>query len=90
MDGFVLSRAEELGIKIETFGLPSDLKAFTRETKTVTTQDDKRFKTLFLHLRNAGEIKILGNVLNYLKDKKYAAAIDDLKQLMSNSEMLLK
>jgi hypothetical protein len=90
MDGFVLSCAEELGIKIETFGLPSDLKAFTRETKTVTTQDDKRFKTLFLHLRNAGEIKILGNVLNYLKDKKYAAAIDDLKQLMSNSEMLLK
>jgi hypothetical protein len=82
MDGFVLSCAEELGIKIETFGLPSDLKAFTRETKTITTQDDKRFKALFLHLRNAGEIKILGNVLNYLKDKKYAAAIDDLKQLM--------
>lgn len=87
MDGFVLSCAEELGLKMETFGLPSDLKAFTRETKTITTQDDKRFKNLFLHLRNASEIIILGNVLNYLKDKKYAATIDDLKQLMSNSEM---
>lgn len=87
MDGFVLSCAEELGIGMEAFGLSSDLKAFTRETKTVTTQDDKRFKSLFLHLRKANEIKILGNVLNYLKDKKYAASIADLKQLMLNPEI---
>ena len=49
MDGLILSCAEELGIKMEDFGLPSDLKAFTRETKTVTMLDDKRFKPLFIN-----------------------------------------
>lgn len=86
MDGFVLSCAEELGVKMEDFGLPSNLKAFTRETKTVTTQDDKRFKNLFRCLRNASEIKIFGNVLNYLKVKKYAAVDNELKQMMLNSD----
>lgn len=82
MDGFVLSCAEELGVKMEDFGLPSNLKAFTRETKTITTQEDKRFKSLFHHLRDASEMKMFSNVLNYLKDKRYAAAEDDLKRLM--------
>lgn len=82
MDGFVLSCAEELGVKMEDFELPSDLKAFTRETKTITTQEDKRFKNLFRHLRDASEMKMFSNVLNYLKDKRYAAAEDDLKRLM--------
>lgn len=89
MDGLILSCAEELGIKMEDFGLPSDLKAFTRETKTVTMLDDKRFKPLFHQLRDASEIKILGNVLNYLKDKKYAAVEEELKQLMLNPEFVI-
>lgn len=84
MDGFVLSCVEELGIKMDIFGLPSDLKAFTRETKTTTTRNDKRFTALFHHLRDAREIRILSSVLNYLKDKKYAATEDDLRQLMLN------
>lgn len=88
MDGFVLSCAEELGVKMEDFGLPSNLKAFTRETKTITTQEDKRFNSLFHHLRNASEIKKFSNVLNYLKDNRYAATEDDLKRMMSCPDML--
>ena len=48
----------------------------------LTTQEDKRFKSLFHHLRDASEMKMFSNVLNYLKDKRYAAAEDDLKRLM--------
>lgn len=86
MDGFILSCVDELGLKMEDFGLPSDLKAFTRETKTITMQDDKRFRNLFHHLINASEIRIFNNVLNYLKVKKYTAVVDDLKRMMTNSD----
>ena len=84
MDSFVLSCAAELGIHMEDFGLPSELKAFTRVTKTITTQQDKRFKRLFQHLRDANEMKIFSNVLNYLKRSKFAANEDCLKQMMLN------
>ena len=86
MDGFILSCVEELGIKMDDFGLPSDLKAFTRETKTITMQDDKRFRNLFHHLISASEIRIFSNVLNYLKVKRYNAVVGDLKRIMLNPD----
>ena len=86
MDGFILSCSKEVGIKIEDYGLPTDLKNFTRATKTVTTKEDQRFKTLFRDLKEANELKIFTRLLNYLKTYKFEYKEDELKKIILNSE----
>ena len=79
MDGFILSQASEAGIKVEDYGFPADLKAFTHVTKSVTTKTDPRFKLLFHDLRCCREMQILNSVLNHLKAHRYKADDTQLK-----------
>ena len=81
MDGFILSQAAEAGLKVEDYGFPSDLKAFTHVTKTVTTKIDPRFKRLFHDLKGCHEMQILGAVLTHLKAHRFATDDKVLKQL---------
>ena len=78
MDGFILSQVAVAGLKLADYGLPSDLKAFTRITKTITTKLDNRFKMLFRDLKDCNEVKLFSNVLNYLKANKFSSKEEEL------------
>lgn len=84
MDGFILSQVAVAGIDLSEYELPSELKSFTRITKTITTKWDGRFKRLFHDLRDCREMIILSQVLNYLKMNQYASKDEELKRLFES------
>ena len=53
----------------------SDLESFKKQTKTVDSKHDIRFKNLFKAIGRNAEITMLRNVLNYLKEKYKAEII---------------
>lgn len=71
IDRFVLDCAKDQGVALDGFGLPSELKAFTKVTKQVTSNTDSRFKALFSAIQNNVEMSALRTVLNYLIKSKY-------------------
>jgi len=81
MDKFIIDCAEEEGVNLREYDLPSDLDAFKDQTKAVSTKNDVRFKRLFKKLKNNVEITILCNVLNYLKSNQYKSSTTDLLKL---------
>lgn len=81
IDGFVLDCAKDLDLKLEDFGLPSALKEFTKVTKLVSSNADKRFKNLFKDLEQHREISILKQCLLYLSNEKYQIKVDTLKEI---------
>lgn len=81
IDRFVLDCSKECGVNTEDYGIPSELKAFTEISKSVTSNTDKRFKALFAAIKDSQEVSALRNVLRYLSEQKYNANVEDLKQL---------
>ena len=81
MDKFILDCAEDEGVDLSEYDLPSDLDAFKNQTKAVSTKSDVRFKRLFKNLKNNSEIMILRNVLNYFKINQYKSNSADLLML---------
>ncbi len=79
IDGFVLDCAKEQSVNLEEYGLPSELKAFTKITKQVTSNTDGRFKSLFSVIDQNPEIVALKSVLTYLNGTRYQADADALK-----------
>lgn len=82
MDQFILDCAKEQGVNMSDFDLASDLEGFKKQTKTVDSKYDIRFKKLFKAIRHNSEMVILHNVLNYLKDHRYKSSVEALKQLI--------
>ena len=62
------------------------LKDFFKETKTITSNKDQRFKNIFKVIKNHEEISLLQNILTYLCENKYHSKIDDIKNLKNNSK----
>lgn len=85
-DGFILDCAIEQDIDVSNFDLPTNLKDFLKETKTITSNKDQRFKKLFKVIKNHEEISLLQNILTYLCENKYHSKIDDIKNLKNNSK----
>ena len=85
IDGFILDCAKQDGVDPQAFGLPSDLKGFTRESKAVTSNTDPRFKRLFSVLKDNDEISTLRSTLRYLSESKYNVDAAVLKQLFTLS-----
>ena len=81
MDGFILSQVTLAGLNLVDYGLPSDLKAFTRVTKTITTQTDPRFKKLFNDLKGCREIVIFRQALSHLKENRFTSSDEELKRI---------
>ena len=52
IDGFILDCAIEQGIDTEFFGIPSELNKFTKLSKSITSNSDSRFKSLFAAIKN--------------------------------------
>ena len=81
MDQFILDCANEQGVNLTDYGLPSELEDFTKVTKDVNAKNDYRFKSLFGALKDSKELSRLRSVLNCLNDKQYKCEIAELRRL---------
>lgn len=83
IDRFVLDSAQDSGVDPEKYGIPSDLKEFTKISKSVASNTDRRFKALFAALKDNQEIRLLRSVLKYLCENKYDADTTELSQMFN-------
>lgn len=82
-EGFILSAANEAGISMNNYGLPSDLNGLKRITKTIVSNKDSRLISLFRDLSiSGGEFATLRTILEYLMNKCYNVNVDALKALI--------
>lgn len=79
VEDFILAGAQELGVKLEDYGLPSELNELKKRTKSVKSADDPVFKKLFKRLRNATDFHILEGILGYIVSKKFTYTSEELK-----------
>ena len=80
LDRFLLDCAEGLNVDPTRFEIPSDLKNFTKLSKSITSNTDQRFKALFSAIQEHEEIHCLRETLVYLCQKKYNADTATLKK----------
>lgn len=80
VDRFLLDCAEGLNVDPTRFEIPSDLKNFTKLSKSITSNTDQRFKALFSAIQEHEEIHCLRETLVYLCQKKYNADTATLKK----------
>lgn len=85
IDGFILSCAEAGSIDLTEFGLSTDLKEFTAQTKNVMSNKDSRFKRLFQSIGNVSEMKLLGNLIAYFIRTTYDASNDHILNLFQSN-----
>lgn len=83
VDRFILDCAEEEEIKLASYSLPSKLKDFIKVSKSVTSNSDCRFKSLFKTLENNKEFRNLRLSLDYLIAHRYATDIGVLTTLFA-------
>lgn len=84
METFIKANVEALGMKMEDFGLPSDLDELLEQTKdSTTTQKDPRILKLCKALRQSPEVAILQETLAYLAVNKYDVDVEELKKKIS-------
>lgn len=81
IDGFVLDCAKEQKIIPEDYGIPSELKAFTKVSKSVTSNTDMRFKNLFAAIKDNAEVQVLKKTLEYLCQNQYRSEVDQLETI---------
>lgn len=81
IDRFILDSANQQSVCTSDYGIPSDLKGFTKQSKSVTSNTDSRFKSLFSAIKDNTEIKVLRNALKYLSDNNYKTNDDYLKTI---------
>lgn len=73
-----------LGMKMEDFGLSSNLAELIKQTKdSVSTKKDPRILKLCKALRQAPEVAKLQDVLAYLAANRYDADIEKLKEMIN-------
>ena len=81
MESFIKANVEAIGMKMEDFGLPSDLDELTKQTKdSISTRKDPRLLRLFKALRWSPEVAKLKDVLEYLAANKYNVDLEELKK----------
>lgn len=84
METFIKVNVEAIGMKMEDFGLPSDLDKLLEQTKdSTTTQKDPRILKLCKTLRRSPEVAKLQEVLSYLAVNKNDVDLEELKNLIS-------
>lgn len=84
IDQFILDLASEQNINLQNFNLPSDLQSFTRQSKNVLSNKDKRFRSLFYALKSATEISIFASLLSYFNNYQYSSTPDDILQILES------
>ncbi len=76
----MIENAEEVGLSLQEYQLPHELRDLTKITKKQTTKHDTRFKRLFRDLkeRKAAKITTLARWIAYLKEHNYASDLNEL------------
>ena len=83
METFIKENVSALGMKMEDFGLPSDLDSLIITTKDrISTQKDPRILKLCKALQQSPEVGKLKNVLDYLATNRYKANEEILKAMI--------
>ena len=83
METFLMANVKTIDMKMEDFGLPSDLDELTKQTKdSISTQKDPRLLRLFKTLRLSPEVSKLKDVLSYLVTNKYNTDISVLRKII--------
>lgn len=86
IDGFILSCAETGCVDLADYGLSSELKQFTAQTKNVMSNKDSRFKRLFKSMENIGEIKLFRAILTYFMNTTYNASDEEISRILQNAD----
>ena len=81
IDRFILDCAKAQGVETKLFQLPSDIKGFTRVSKSITSNVDDRFKRLFSAIHGNVEIMSLKKTLEYLCSNQYKVDEDELRDI---------
>ena len=83
METFIIENVSALGMKMEDFGLPSDLDTLIETTKdSTTTQKDPRISKLCKALQQSPEVGKLKKVLDYLVKNRYNANEETVKAMI--------
>ncbi|KAA6341938.1 hypothetical protein EZS27_010294 [termite gut metagenome] len=78
VDAFILKKSCKAGVRPEDFKLSPNLDDFKRQTKQVTSKEDTHFKQLFKQIKDAPEMKVLKEWVNYLKTNRHNSNPDEL------------
>lgn len=81
IDKFILDCALKQGVNTMDYGIPSGLKDFTKLSKSITSNTDARFKSLFAAIKDNDEILTLKNTLEYLNEKQFQTDDNYLKNI---------
>ena len=85
METFVKANVEAIGMKMEDFNLPSDIKKLTEITKDhITTLKDPKILKVCSIIHQSKEVTKLQTVLKYLVDNKYNSNIKLLREIINN------
>ena len=83
METFIKKNVSAIGMKMEDFGLPSDLETLIEATKdSISTLKDPRILRLCKTLQQSPEVGKLKNVLDYLATNKYKANEETVKAMI--------
>ena len=85
IEKFFLKAANEKGINIADYGLPTDFKILKKVTKSMADKNEENFKKLkrlFKDLADASELSILANLILYMGDKTYNVNVSTLKKFL--------
>jgi len=83
IEKFVMTNADKVGVKLDSFDLPTDFDEFKNDCKRVKSKSDQRFKNLFKALKRAhsAEIELLIHWISYLKEHNYNADLEVLRAM---------
>ena len=81
VDKFIIDCANKQGVNLAIFRLPSELKSFTKVSKSVASSSDTRFRALFAAIKDNPEIRALKAALEYLCDNKYTSDSKRLQEI---------
>lgn len=85
MEKFFMKAADEKGINIANYELPTDLKGLTKVTKQISGQNEaafKKFKRLFKDLVDASEVATLAGLIKYIGENMYNVDVEEVKGLL--------
>lgn len=83
IERFFLRNAKLAGLNMSDYDLPTDLDKLKKQSKTVLSKNDLRFKKLFKSINKKGtpQFTKLTKWITYLKEQNYQTDLDELKNL---------
>ncbi|MDQ6762142.1 MAG: hypothetical protein M3015_05890 [Bacteroidota bacterium] len=78
-----MNSAASTGVVLSDYNLPTGFEELKKESKTINSKNDNRFRLLFKALNKNGAVNIkrLSVWIKYLKETNYKADINVLKGL---------